>query len=444
MNKENGNSKRTDKMRSPQTEAGRKAGVPEKIWINGIMGVVVGDALGCPVQFLTKEEIAEKHVWGMQGYGTYNMPEGTWTDDGSMTLATAISIREKGSIDLKDIMDRFADWLENGRYTPYGQAFDIGGGTMTAINKYIREGDVTACGGTDARNNGNGSLMRILPACLYCYEQQKAGGLTDGEAIDLIHRVSGLTHNHIRAKIACGLYYFMCRAVIDGEEHLRVRLQKGIDDGFEFYGKDLSLLTELAYYGRLRDLRSFCEVPESEIRSGGYVVETIEAAVWCLLNGGNFEDTLLSAVKLGHDTDTVGAVCGGLAGLCYGYHGMPAAWLNVISRRDWIEEICGGRPEYDLPGFHDLYSPELIHPLSEVEDDLGGIFDKASGIAKGSVPSWYVKYANLYFIYKGRAYVVNSSRLHCSEEEFDHATNYLKNELSWKGCSHIWDTTMMD
>ncbi|MBQ3663376.1 MAG: ADP-ribosylglycohydrolase family protein [Clostridia bacterium] len=177
-------------------------------WLNGIMGVVTGDALGCPVQFLDRDTVAGNPVRGMRGHGTFDLPAGTWTDDSSMTLALLDSIREKGMFDYEDIMDRFVKWMYGGEYTPFGESFDIGRGTSQAVSKYMMDKDVRTCGGRSASNNGNGSLMRIMPACLYCAEKRGKGLLSDVDAVKLIHRVSGLTHNHLRAKIACGLYFF--------------------------------------------------------------------------------------------------------------------------------------------------------------------------------------------------------------------------------------------
>ena len=304
------------------------------------MGVIIGDALGCPVQFMDRRSIARQPVTKMTGYGTYNMPPGTWTDDGSMTLATLVSIRENKGINPADIMYRFALWLTKGEYTPFGEAFDNGRGTTEAIVRYMNNPDVSTCGGTTVRDNGNGSLMRIIPVCLYCYDQQQTGKLTDADAIALIDRISGLTHNHMRAKIACGLYYFMIRELLNADGSLIERLQKGIDAGTALYMQDPQYSGEISRYSRLRDLSAFRGLPASEIKSSGYVVDTLEAAVWSLLKTGTFRDALLVAVNLGDDTDTVGAICGGLAGLYYGYDEIPDDWLAVIQRRDWIENLC--------------------------------------------------------------------------------------------------------
>ena len=309
------------------------------IWLDGIMGVIVGDALGDPVQFMSRDEILQRTrgpVTGMESGGAYNMPEGTWTDDGSMTLATLDSIRELGVIDPEDIMTRFVDWYEDGEYTPFGKAFDMGNTCSDAIERFEREHDPKTCGGTTEHSNGNGSLMRILPACLYAY----AKSLPADAAVRTVHEVSGLTHDHLRSKIACGLYYFCACAVLDEEGSLTERLQKGLDKGFAYYEGDIRNRVELAYYGRLRDLPELAAAPESSIRSTGYVVDTIEASIWSLITTDSFRDCELKAVNLGDDADTVGAIAGGLAGLYYGYDAIPSEWLSVIKRREWIEEMC--------------------------------------------------------------------------------------------------------
>lgn len=309
------------------------------IWLDGMMGVIIGDALGCPVQFMGRDEIAGRAagpVKGMESGGVYHMPEGTWTDDSSMALAALDSIRELGEVDLEDIMTRFVDWYEDGDYTPFGEPFDMGNTCSLAIEKFEREHDPMTCGGTSERSNGNGSLMRIMPACLYAYDRK----LPVADAVKAVHEVGGLTHKHLRAKIACGLYYFCVRSILDGEETLIERLQKGLDEGFAFYEKDIANRVELSYYGRLRDQEEFAAVPEDAIKSTGYVVDSIEAAIWSLIRTESFKDALLMAVNLGDDSDTVGAIAGGLAALYYGYDEIPEEWLAVIQRRNWIEDLC--------------------------------------------------------------------------------------------------------
>ena len=307
------------------------------IWKDGVLGVVIGDALGCPVQFERREEVAAHPVTGMRGFGTFDLPPGSWTDDSSLTLALLDSIKEKNGIDLDHIMGNFVSWLDKGAFTPYGYAYDIGQGTLRAIEHYKKHHDPRKCGGIEEWNNGNGSLMRILPACLYAWGKQ----LPEEEPGSLVHGVGSLTHRHLRANIACGLYYFMVKAVLEGNGPLPDRLRTGLDRGFAYYEQALPDRRELEYYRRLRDPAGFAALPAEEIQSSGYVVDALEAAVWALLNADTFAGALLKAVNLGDDTDTVGAIAGGLAGLYYGYEAIPAPWLEALRKREWIEEMCG-------------------------------------------------------------------------------------------------------
>ena len=310
------------------------------IWLNGIMGVVVGDALGCPVQFESREEVARHPVTGMRGYGTFNLPEGSWTDDSSLTIALLESIRRVGEIDLDDIMGNFMKWLYDGEFTPYGESYDIGRGTMQAINRYKKNRKAKKCGGDEEWNNGNGSLMRIMPACLYCSVMESSGMYSDRDAIDVIHSVGGLTHAHIRSNIACGLYFFMAKYILFREGSLQESILEGLTQGFAFYESYLADKENLHYYDRLKDLETFKSLPAEKIKSTGYVVDALEAAVWSLITTDSFDQALLKAVNLGDDTDTVGAIAGGLAGLYYGYDSIPEEWLSAIKRREWIEDMC--------------------------------------------------------------------------------------------------------
>ena len=310
------------------------------MWLDGIMGVVIGDALGCPVQFESRKEVAKHPVTGMRGYGTFNLPEGSWTDDSSLTLALLESIRRLGRIDLDDIMENFMKWLYDGEFTPYGYSYDVGRGTMLAIGRYKKNRKAKKCGGDEEWNNGNGSLMRILPVCIYSSGKLRGGDLTEHDAIQAVHSVGGLTHAHIRSNIACGLYFFMVDEVLNAEGSLRERLQAGLTRGFSFYETFLADKDNLRCYDRLQDLDAFATLPADRIKSTGYVVDALEAAVWSLITTGNFGEALLKAVNLGDDTDTVGAIAGGLAGLYYGYDKIPADWLAAIKHRERIEELC--------------------------------------------------------------------------------------------------------
>lgn len=313
------------------------------MWLDGIMGLVIGDALGDPVQFSSREKIRKEGlVKGMEDGGPYNTPAGTWTDDGSLSIATMDSIIEKRFVDPDDIAHRFVRWLYCGEYAPFGKAFDNGATCTAAIHDFAKRHDWKTCGRTGERSNGNGGIMRILPVCLFGVDLED-----DEAAIRFVHDVTALTHNHPRALIASGMYYFMVKEMISGTGDMIERLQNGYDHAFRFYHLDQKFSKELGSYTRLMSMGAFSCLNEWEIRSSGYVVDTLEAAVWSLTTTGSFRDALLKAVNLGDDSDSVGAVCGGLAGLYYGYDAIPADWLAAIQKRDWIEMLCRKANEMD-------------------------------------------------------------------------------------------------
>ncbi len=333
----------------------------KNIWLDGMMGLVTGDALGNPVQFMSRAEVRRRGpVVEMEAGGAFDTPAGTWTDDSSMALATLVSLRKHKKVVPADIMQNFVDWDIKGKYTPFGRAFDQGITCTGAIRKFLITGDPKTCGRTGEHANGNGALMRILPVCLFYAEktlqaakdEKPQAGVTAGEAacgsaavsdreaVESIHEVTALTHNHLRAKIASGLYYFMVKSIVAGGGTLPELLQKGMDAGLAYYRSDPENLSQLPYFARLYHLDELAAVPEDQIRSSGYVLDSIEAAVWSLVTTEAYREALIKAVNLGDDADTVGAIAGGLAGLYYGMEGIPGSWLEALQKREWIEELC--------------------------------------------------------------------------------------------------------
>ena len=311
----------------------------KNIWLDGIMGVVVGDALGLPVQFLEREELVEKPLEDMIGYGTFYLPEGSWSDDSSLTLATLDSLREYNEINCDDIMKRFVEWLIDGHYTPFGKSFDQGATCVNAILNYRKNKDSSMCGVTGEYANGNGALMRIMPICLWGYEKVESNEWTDEDAIEAIHKVAALTHNHLRSNMACGMYYFLVKNILNKEGTLLEKLQTGIDQAIIYYHDKKDAVDQMTYYHRLLHLDTFKDTPVDFIKSSGYVVDSLEAAVWSLLNTTTLEECLLKAANLGADTDTIAAIAGGMVGLYYGYDAIPINWIEKIQKREWIEAM---------------------------------------------------------------------------------------------------------
>ena len=293
-----------------------------------ILGHAVGDALGVPVEFCSREELDEDPVCGMIGFGTYPYGAGAWSDDTSMTLCALDSLG-KGKIDWDEIMGNFRSWLENGDYTSVGECFDAGRTCIKGIINYFTS-DIPAyeSGGTDEFSNGNGSLMRILPFILLTEY-----GVCLGDRLDTVHKASAMTHAHERSLVACGIYAFVMHELLNRPEMDSV--YKGLEKAKEAYKKS----EELYHFERIFK-EDFISLKREVIKSSGYVVDTLEAALWCLLTTESYKDCVLKAVNLGEDTDTVAAVAGGMAGALYGCDSIPREWLDTLMRREYIEDMC--------------------------------------------------------------------------------------------------------
>jgi ADP-ribosyl-[dinitrogen reductase] hydrolase len=301
--------------------------------LSGLMGVCVGDALGVPVEFYSRDRLSLSRVTGIQGYGTYNQPPGTWSDDSSLTfcLAEALAQEKLTTKLIEAIANNFCRWYEEGYWTPYGTVFDIGGTTIDAIER-LQEGiSPVKAGGSDEFSNGNGSLMRILPLA-FCHSQ-----LEFSELIELVHQVSCITHAHPRSQISCGIYISIAVSLLEGKEPSQAYLD-GIQRVQEIY-QQLPYAKEIFYFYRVSDGK-IGTFPIDAINSGGYVIDTLEASLWCFLNSSSYSEAVLKAVNMGGDTDTTAAVTGGLAGIYYGIENIPANWIEQIAKKDDIIDLA--------------------------------------------------------------------------------------------------------
>lgn len=289
---------------------------------DGMIGLIIGDALGVPVEFTSRESLKKDPIIDMEGYGTYNMPPGTWSDDSSMAIATMASIVNKKAIDYDDLMLEFLAWIDTGKYTQYHDTFDYGTTTINGLYNYKRGTEAIFCGGDGERDNGNGSLMRILPLAYI-----------PNIDYETIENISGLTHRHMRSKIACIFYIEIAKSMLENDLSIDEHIKLAGDKIQEHYNGN----EELSHFYRIfnDDLDD-----ESTIKSGGYVIDTFESVVYCLKNTDNYRDAVLKAVNLGRDTDTVGAICGGLAGIYYGYDAIPVDWIEKIPKIDKVLQLC--------------------------------------------------------------------------------------------------------
>lgn len=294
-----------------------------------IIGHAVGDALGVPVEFKKRVELDKNPVTDMMGFGTYQVPEGSWSDDTSMVLCT-LDVLKSGNIDYDKIMQNFSKWYFDAEFTPTGVTFDAGMTCVYAIyNHYMSKKPYDQCGLFDELSNGNGSLMRVHPVTLYLYSKQ----MSLKEKINVIHTVSALTHAHERSKIGCGIYSFVLWELI--ENPCKESVFIGLEKAKKFYENS----PEISHYSELFD-KSLASKNRDKIESSGYVVSSLVASIWCLLNSTSYNDCVLLAVNLGGDTDTIASIAGSLAGALYGYEAIDKYWLDTLISRKEIENLC--------------------------------------------------------------------------------------------------------
>ncbi len=297
----------------------------------GIFGLAIGDALGVPVEGWYRTALKNNPVVDMREFGSHQQPKGTWSDDSSLTFCLIEALND--GYDLNAIATNFSKWKKAEIWTPHGKVFDIGIGTRNAI-AYIDKGHAPdVCGGMEISDNGNGSLMRILPMAFYLYN------LNDTAEIYLkIKQVSSITHAHFRSIFSCYIYTIYAIDLLHGKDKFEAydNMKKTVGD---FLSKNNFNVDEVALFDRIIK-QDISKLNEEVISSSGYVLHSLEASFWCFLTTNSYEDAALKAVNLGHDTDTTGAIAGGLAGIYYGYDLLPETWKNCLVKKQAIELLC--------------------------------------------------------------------------------------------------------
>ncbi|WP_407404012.1 ADP-ribosylglycohydrolase family protein [Chryseobacterium sp.] len=298
---------------------------------SGIFGLCIGDALGVPVEFKKRENLKLSPVTGYLEYRSWNQPKGTWSDDSSLTLCLAEELTK--GYHLEKIGESFVKWVKYGHWTAHGKLFDIGGTTRHSIARLIKGESAKFSGNIFEEDNGNGSLMRILPLAFY---------LSNEENIDTIYQtikeVSSITHGHFRSVFACLIYIIFAIELLKdkSKKEAYFNTQK---IALEYAEKQGFNLKEIELFDRILK-NEISEYPEDEIKSSGYVLHSLEASFWCFLNSENYSEAVLKAVNLGEDTDTTGAITGGIAGIYYGFKNIPQEWINELVRKKDIEKLC--------------------------------------------------------------------------------------------------------
>lgn len=297
-------------------------------YLGAIIGHAVGDAMGFPTEFSKREELLKNPVIEMIDSPDVGQPAGSWSDDTAMEIATIDSFIQKKYFDYKDIMDKWVKWISKSEYTPTGVAFDIGRTCLKAIKKYCNGTAPLQCGSTSINENGNGSLMRILPVALYAYSKK----LDDTSIRKLTDEVSSLTHAHEVSRLGCYIYVQFIISLLKGfAKEDSYRYIQNLD--YSAYDKNAINL-----YGRILNEKIEGQILDN-IKSSGYIVDTLESAMWIFMNAQHYKEAIIASTNIGGDTDTIGAIVGSMAGIYYGFEDIPSSWLDKLQRKDYLMEL---------------------------------------------------------------------------------------------------------
>ncbi|HUW40773.1 MAG TPA: ADP-ribosylglycohydrolase family protein [Rectinemataceae bacterium] len=298
----------------------------------GLVGLAVGDALGVPVEFAPRSERDADPVVGMRSGGAWAEEAGTWSDDTSLALCLAESIVERG-FDPEDFGRRALAWLREGRWSARGGAFGVGGATRRSLEKIGSGMPAIRAGGRGENDNGNGSLMRSLPAAIWLAASPEPLRLR------ALAAYSAVTHGHPRSLLGVWLHALVAAGLLRGQGPAEAYAAGMAEARNLLPTLPASFRIESRAYERVLG-GGLAGLPRRDLRGSGYVVHCLEASLWCLATTDSFSSCVLAAVNLGEDSDTTGAVAGGLAGLAYGMDAIPPEWRGVLARRDEIEALA--------------------------------------------------------------------------------------------------------
>ncbi len=290
-------------------------------YLGCLLGLACGDAVGTTVEFRPRGSFTQ--LTDMIGGGPFGLTAGQWTDDTSMALCLAASLVECNGFDARDQMERYVRWMEDGYYSSTGRCFDIGATTSQALRRYQRTGEPFS-GSADPYAAGNGSIMRLAPVPLFFYPDRAA-------AMHFAAQSSRTTHAAIECLDACRLLAAILHALLAGA------------------GKEPALFAQAAHIPaeapiapKIQEIAegAYRDKSIDEIDGSGYVVKSLEAALWCFYTTDGYRDAILAAANLGNDADTTAAICGQVAGAFYGIQAIPAQWLERVALRDEIERLA--------------------------------------------------------------------------------------------------------
>jgi len=314
----------------------------DSILTDGMYGLAVGDALGVPYESCSLDEMNLEPCTDMVGFRHHNQPEGSWSDDTSMSLCIADSL-SKG-FDPDDMMKKFLLWKNHRQYTATGAVFDIGRTTRRALNKFEEGFPAKYCGDASIDGNGNGGLMRIFPIAVYQCVTSKSDDEHLETFLEPIHASSRLTHAHEIGLICCGLFSLTLREWMffsDTDSSLLDIAESAFKKAKKTYNKMGGVFAESIHNPELfQEPHTFLDKTPEEFPSWGYALNTWNIAIWSLLTTHHYKDCVLRAVNVGGDADSNAAVAGALAGVFYGKESIPKEWICKLQNKQLIDLIC--------------------------------------------------------------------------------------------------------
>lgn len=282
-----------------------------------LLGLACGDAVGTTAEFARRGSF--EPVTDMVGGGVFELQPGEWTDDTSMALCLGVSLIDKGQFDPVDQMQRYWRWVEEGYLSSNGRCFDVGNTVYDALEKFQQTGEPFS-GSTDPWSAGNGCIMRLAPVPMFFYPDRE-------QALEMSAESSRTTHAAAECLESCRLFAGILCQALSGASKEAILLEHGVED------LECEKVQELAQ-ARYRDKS------ETDVDGSGYVIKSLEAALWCFWHTDNFRDAVVSATNLGNDADTTAAVCGQVAGAFYGESGIPAHWIELCAMSTDIRELA--------------------------------------------------------------------------------------------------------
>lgn len=286
------------------------------------IGSVVGDALGAPLEFYRRDKL---NITDMTTGGILNLRLGEWTDDTSMSICLAESLIQN-DFDLEDQMKKYILWYKEGKYCTREECFDIGNATRFALEDYIQNGNYISQN-LSSLSSGNGSIMRLSPISIIYNSNENSEGFLN--LINFSRKSSITTHPNKTCQDACALLSLITNRALQGYKKE------------EIFDINFDLLKKLSFSdSKVIDIainsKNILEKERNDISSSGYVIHSLEAAIWCFLKTDNFDDSVLLAANLGDDADTVASITGQISGAYYGLNSINSNWIDNLYHKDYI------------------------------------------------------------------------------------------------------------